>query len=206
VEDTGALPKGGVFLFERFRWDRQARTLFRRNEAGDLVPIAIGSRALDVLDVLVGRAGKLVSRDELMAVVWRATAVEDSNLNMQIAALRRILGEGRAAGGFIQTHPGRGYRFVCKVAREDGDARRPLSIVVLPFTNLSGDREQQYFADGITDDVTTDLSRLADMFVISRNRRPPIGTARSIQNRSGASLGCAMCLKAAFSDPAIGFG
>jgi adenylate cyclase len=68
-----------------------------------------------------------------------------------------------------------------QVAREDGDARRPLSIVVLPFTNLSGDREQQYFADGITDDVTTDLSRLADMFVISRNtastyRNSPIDT------------------------------
>ena len=56
-----------------------------------------------------------------------------------------------------------------KVVQEGGARRRRLSIVVLPFANLSGDREQQYFADGITDDVTTDLSRLADMFVISRN-------------------------------------
>jgi TolB-like protein len=70
---------------------------------------------------------------------------------------------------------------VGKVAREGGDARRRFSIVVLPFANLSDDREQQYFADGITDDVTTDLSRLADMFVISRNtaftyRSKPVDT------------------------------
>src|SRR5262249_33813573 len=71
--------------------------------------------------------------------------------------------------------------FVSRVTREDGNARRRLSIVVLPFANLSDDREQQYFADGITDDVTTDLSRIADMFVISRNtaftyRNKPIDT------------------------------
>ena len=91
-----ALAKGGVFLFEGFRLDRQARVLFRRDAAGAFAPIAVGSRALEVLGVLVGRAGDLVSRDELMAAGWPATAVEDTNLNMQIAALRRILDEGRA--------------------------------------------------------------------------------------------------------------
>jgi TolB-like protein/Flp pilus assembly protein TadD len=155
--------------------------LFRRDEAGAFVPVATGLRALEVLDVLVGRAGDLVSRDEFMAAVWPATAVEDTNLNMQIAALRRVLDDGRADGSCIQTVPGRGYRFASRVTREDGDARRRLSIVVLPFANLSDDREHQYFADGITDDVTTDLSRLADMFVISRNtafsyRNKPVDT------------------------------
>ena len=72
--------------------------------------MAMGSRALDVLDVLVGQAGDLVSRDEFMAAVWPATVVEDSNLNMQVAALRRVLDEGRANGSCIQTIPGRGYR------------------------------------------------------------------------------------------------
>jgi DNA-binding winged helix-turn-helix (wHTH) protein len=62
-----ALAKGGVFLFEAFRLDRQARALFRRDEVGALVPMAIGSRALDVLGLLVGRAPDLVSRDELIA-------------------------------------------------------------------------------------------------------------------------------------------
>ena len=83
-----ALSQGGVFQFEGFRLDRQSRVLFRRDEAGALVPMAVGSRALDVLDVLLERAGNLVSRDEFMAAVWPATAVEDTNLNMQIAAFR----------------------------------------------------------------------------------------------------------------------
>src|SRR5215472_77979 len=114
-----ALAKGGIFLFGGFRLDRQARALFRRDEGGGFVPVAVGSRALDVLGVLVGRAGDLVSRDEFMAAVWPVTAVEDTNLNMQIAALRRLLDEGRAGGSCIQTIPGRGYRFVVPVARVD---------------------------------------------------------------------------------------
>src|SRR6516165_5997334 len=107
--------RGGIFLFEAFRLDQQARALFRRDEAGAFVPMAVGSRALDVLGVLVERAGDLVSRDEFMTAVWPATAVEDTNLNMQIAALRRILDEGRADGSCIQTIPGRGYRFAVPV-------------------------------------------------------------------------------------------
>ncbi len=172
-----------VFLFEGFRLDRRGGGLFRRDEAGGFVPMPIGSRALDVLRVLVERPGDLVSRDEIMNAVWPGTVVENSNLPVQIAALRRLLDNGRADGSCIQTVPGRGYRFVVPVARFDADAHsaiqtispgnersRPrLSIVVLPFTNLSDDREQQYFADGITEDLTTNLSRLENMFVISRN-------------------------------------
>ena len=174
-----ALAKIRTFVFEGFRLDQHG--LFRRDQNGVFIPIPIGSRALDVLVVLVGRAGDIVSRDEMIAAAWPATVVGDNNLNMQIAALRRVLDERRAGGSCIQTVPGRGYRFVSRVTREDGDARRRFSIVVLPFTNLSEDREQQYFADGITDDVTTDLSRLADMFVISRNtaftyRNKPVDT------------------------------
>jgi TolB-like protein/DNA-binding winged helix-turn-helix (wHTH) protein len=111
----GALIGGDLFVFEGFRLDRQARALCRRDETGDFVPIGVGSRALEVLDVLVGRAGDLVSRDEFMAAVWPATAVEDGNLNTQIAALRRVLDEGRADGSCIQTIPGRGYRFAVRV-------------------------------------------------------------------------------------------
>ena len=199
-----ALGRGWTFQFEGFRLDRNAGALFRRDDAGSFVPVAVGSRALDVLGVLVGRAGDLVSRDEFMAAVWPATAVEDINLTMQIAALRRVLDAGRVNGSCIQTVSGRGYRFAVPVARvyamrPEGSARLStasvssttsstlptvaprLSIVVLPFANLSADREQQYFADGITDDLTTDLSRLAGLLVISRNtaftyRNKPIDT------------------------------
>jgi adenylate cyclase len=168
-----------VFLFEGFRLARCG--LSRQDQSGAFVPITMGSRALEVLHTLVERSGDLVARDEILEAVWPGTVVEGSNLPVQIAALRRALDEGRADGSCIQSVPGRGYRFTAGVTREDGDARRRLSIVVLPFANLSEDREQQYFADGITDDVTTDLSRIAGMFVISRNtaftyRNKPIDT------------------------------
>ena len=117
-----ALGRGGIFQFEGFRLDRNAGALFRRRDDATFVPIVLGLRAFDVLDVLVGRAGELVSRDEFMAAVWPATVVEDSNLNMQIAALRRVLDEGRADGSCIQTIPGRGYRFTAPVMRVAADA------------------------------------------------------------------------------------
>jgi TolB-like protein len=169
-----------ILLFEGFRLDR--RGLFRRDECGALIPVVIGSRALDVLGVLVERPGDLVSRDEIIAVVWPGMVVEDSNLPVQISALRRTLDAGRAEGSCIQTVAGRGYRFVATVTRREtdahsgssgvsgGGARSPrLSIVVVPFINLSSDPEQEYFADGITDDLTTDLSRIVGSFVIARS-------------------------------------
>src|SRR5215472_6638457 len=175
-----ALTAGGTFLFEGFRLDRHG--LFRRDERGVFAPVSIGSRALDVLHVLVEADGDLVSKDEIMAAVWQGTVVEEKNLTVQIAALRRILDRGRAEASCIQTVAGRGYRFVATVTRHaaGADSRTaavfdrslpppPLSIVVLPFTNLSSDPDQEYFADGITDDLTTDLSRISGSFVIARN-------------------------------------
>jgi TolB-like protein len=175
-----ALGQGGVFQFEGFRLDRQSRVLFRRDEAGAFVPMAVGSRTLEVLDVLLVRAGNLVSRDEFMAAVWRATAVEDTNLNMQIAALRRILDEGRAEGSCIQTIPGHGYRFTEPVTRiaADVSVQPPIgplplpekpSLAVMPFENMSGDPEQEYFADGVVEEIITALSRITWLFVIARN-------------------------------------
>ena len=167
-----ALSSHEVFLFEGFRLDR--RGLFRRDKDVAQAPVEIGSRALDVLSVLLQRPGDLVSRDEIMATAWAGTVVEDNNLTIQIASLRRVLDRDDAQSSCIQTVPGRGYRFVPPVTRAERSDRllRPtprLSIVVLPFTNISDDPEQQYFADGITEDLTTDLSRLPHLSVISRN-------------------------------------
>ena len=114
-----ALSSTDIFLFGGFRLDR--RGLFRRGEGGVFVPVAIGSRALDVLGVLVERPGDLVSRDEIMAAVWPETVVEDSNLPVQIRALRRVLDQGRADGSRIQTAAGRGYRLVATVTRHAAD-------------------------------------------------------------------------------------
>jgi TolB-like protein len=170
-----ALTATDISLFEGFRLDRRGGVLFRRDQQGVFAPIAIGRRALDILGVLVERPGDLVSRDKIIEAVWPGTTVEDSNLNVQIAALRRLLDDGRAEGSCIQTVSGRGYRFVGPVTRMEPTAPAHiasaprLSIVVLPFANLSNDPDQQYFADGITEDLTTDLSRIAHSFVISRN-------------------------------------
>src|SRR5271169_1980052 len=117
-----ALAAADVFLFEGFRLDRRGGGLFRRDERGVFVPMAMGSRALDILGVLVEQPGKLISRDEIIAAVWPATVVEDNNLSTQIAALRRVLDQGRGEGSCIQTVSGRGYRFVAPVTRSDADA------------------------------------------------------------------------------------
>src|SRR5262245_25547813 len=102
------LAQGDSFLFEDCRLDR--RGLCRRDERGVFVPVAIGSRALDVLRVLIAGRGDLVTKDEIMVAVWPGTVVEDKNLTVQISALRRILDCGRAEGNCIQTVSGRGYR------------------------------------------------------------------------------------------------
>ncbi len=167
-----ALTTADMFLFEDFRLDRGG--LSRRDQSGTFVPVMIGSRALEVLAVLVARPGELMTRDEIIKKVWPGTIVEYSNLPVQIAALRRLLDAGRPGQSCIQTLPGRGYRFVGLVTRSATtnfrDGPRPrLSIVVLPFSNVGNDPQQQYLADAITEDVTTDLSRIPDMIVISRN-------------------------------------
>ena len=123
--DTLASPD--ISLFEGFRLDRRGGVLFRRNAHGVFTPIAIGRRALDILGVLVERPGDLVSRDEIIDAVWPGTTVEDSNLNVQIAAVRRILDDGRAEGSCIQTVSGRGYRFVAPVTRGEPTAPRAVS-------------------------------------------------------------------------------
>ena len=272
-----------------FRLDPQNELLFCGTE-----PAALGRRSVALLRELVRQPGQLVSKDALIEAAWPGQAVEESNLTVQIAALRRALGEAPGGAGWIETMPRRGYRFVGPVVTEkensvaaalaqvdaprnvapirDDEAERRqitalscervgvgagaggadledlreaagafqqssrpswrgrvivgmaaaatlvivclawwlwpvatlfpgaekpvdqatasampmktappgnpisqpliaprLSIVVLPFTNLSNDPDQQYFADGITENLTTDLSRIADTFVISSN-------------------------------------
>ena len=167
------------FLFGEFRLDRQGDGLSRRNERGVFVPVPIGLRALDVLSVLVERSGNLVTKEEIISAVWGRTVVESANLTVQISVLRRIIDDGRTEDSCIQTAAARGYRFVAPVTRVERDSPSPtasaasdslrLALVVLPFTNLSDDPERGYFADGITDDLTTDLSWTPEFFVISRS-------------------------------------
>jgi DNA-binding winged helix-turn-helix (wHTH) protein len=149
-----AIARSKIFLFEGFRLDRQCGGLFRADERGGFTQVAIGSRALDVLCVLVERHGDLVSKDEIMTAVWPGIVVADSNLPIQILALRRILDHQRAPGSCIQTVAGRGYRFVASVTQasehklaEAGEGIEAPTISVSraspaerrPITVLSGD-------------------------------------------------------------------
>jgi adenylate cyclase len=181
-----------TFLFEGFRFHSCDRELVRLDEAGNGSPVSIGSRALDLLGLLVERQGKLVSKSEIIDVVWRGAAVEEANLTVQISVLRRILDQNRELGSCIQTVPGRGYRFVVPVKRAKpadpliftappGNGNRaPVqsstpalpdkpSIAVMPFANMSGDPAQEYFADGMVEEIITALSRIKWLFVIARN-------------------------------------
>jgi len=148
----------------------------RRELRADGVMVELGSRAFDILLILTQARGELVTKDELLSRVWPDTVVEENNLVVQISALRKALGEGR---DFIRTVSGRGYRFVAEIHSSEAEspvdrgaiseATRPvLSIAVLPLENLSDDPSQDYFADGMTDELITTLAQIRSLRVISR--------------------------------------
>jgi TolB-like protein len=163
-----------AYEFGRFRLDADAEILFR-----DAEPIVLGQRAVALLRLLLERAGAPVSKEALFEAAWPGLAVEDSNLTVQIAALRRAFGEAGGAD-WIETLPRRGYRYVGPAPAIAGapgaspsTSPPPMpdkpSVAVLPFTNLSGDPEQEYFADGMVEDIIAGLSRIKWLFVIARH-------------------------------------
>src|SRR5215831_19094914 len=92
--------------FGPFCLDFERRTLLRDGTA-----VALGGRAIDVLCALVAAKGELVTKDELMSQVWPGLTVEENNLQVQISALRKVLGTGKGGQGYVVNVPGRGYRF-----------------------------------------------------------------------------------------------
>jgi adenylate cyclase len=144
------------------------------SRTGSVVPL--GHRAIELLCALVAAKGALVTKDELLRLVWPGLTVEENNLQVQISAVRKALQSGDDAQSYVVTVPGRGYRFIGLPGSADAGyaeagqvAPDKPSIIVLPFDNLSGDPEQQYFSDGIADDIAADLSKLSGLVVIARN-------------------------------------
>jgi len=142
--------------------------------------VQLGSRARDILWVLASANGEVVSKDELMTRVWPGLAVEENNIQVHISALRKVLDDGKDGQPYVVTVPGRGYRLVRTLAAPSSSVReietRPgpvipdkPSIAVLPFQSMSDDPEQQYFADGVVEEIITALSRFSGLFVIARN-------------------------------------
>jgi len=129
---------------------------------------------LALLRALVEARVHVVTKSALMDAAWPNVSVEESNLTVQIAELRRRLRGSPDRKDWIATFPRVGYRFVGPLSIEGPAALAPRAgeepaIAVLPFQNLSGDPEQVYFSDGITDDVITELSRFRQLIVIARN-------------------------------------
>ena len=162
------------FSFGLFNLDPSQHQLTREG-----VPVSVGNRALDILCVLAAAKGEIVSKDELMTKVWPGLVVEENNIEVHVSALRKVLLEGKGGQTNLVTVPGRGYRLAGvrsfsaseaapESASTPGLSEKP-SIAVLPFQNMSGDPEQEYFADGMVEEIITGLSRIKWLSVISRN-------------------------------------
>jgi TolB-like protein len=181
VSETELNPAVATFYkFGPFRLDAKAGILFRGSE-----PTALGQRAVSLLQTLVSQPGMPVSKDVLIEAAWPNLTIEESNLTVQIGTLRRELEKDATGQHWIETLSRRGYRYVGPDVTIEGErgphnnaavtANQTLelpdkpSIAVLPFDNLGADHEQEYFADGIVEDIVTGLSRIKWLFVIASN-------------------------------------
>jgi TolB-like protein len=150
--------------FDAFRFLPPTGELWRGEQALKLTP-----RAAAVLTLLVERAQHIVTKQELLDRVWAGNAVGDEALTSCIQELRRTLDDDARKPRYIETRHRRGYRLIVPVMPAALMLPDKPSIAVLPFINRSGDPEQEYFADGITEDIITELSRFHSIFVIARN-------------------------------------
>lgn len=167
---------GQSFVFGPFVLNPEAGTLLRQG-----IPVPVGYRALRLLTAFLESPGQVLTKSDLIDGAWEGAAVEEGNLSVQIASLRKLLGQSPEGGDWIATVPRVGYRFAGHVDRRaTGSGRDTIpspvmergggpSIAVLPFINLSNDPTQDYFADGMVEDIITGLSRLRWLFVIARN-------------------------------------
>src|SRR5262249_38946097 len=143
----------------------------------DMRLVAVEPQVFDLLVHLIRHRDRVVGKDDLIAAIWGGRVISESALFNRINAARNAIGDSGDRQRLIKTLPRRGLRFVGVVREEaEPEADRPAlavsekpSIAVLPFANLSGDPEQDYFADGIVEDIITALSRNRAFFVIARN-------------------------------------
>ena len=148
-----------------FHLDLARGALLRDGQA-----LPVGQRGVALFAALAAARGKAVEKAVLMEAAWPGLAVEEGNLTVQIAGLRKALGVAANGQDWIVTVPRVGYRLVLPVAApaEFDPASRP-TLAVQPFENLSGDADSDYFADGVVADIITALSRFHRLAVVSRN-------------------------------------
>ncbi|MDH6257055.1 winged helix-turn-helix domain-containing protein [Bradyrhizobium sp. BR13661] len=169
------------FLFRDHLLDTDLRELSREQ-----VPVAVEPQVFDLVVHLMENRDRVVSKHELIDKIWHGRSVSESTLASRINAARKAIGDSGANQSLIRTISRKGFRFVGNVETKSGGATveargsvrashatpalpdRP-AIAVLPFTNMSGDRDQDYFSDGISEDIITALSKLRWFFVVARN-------------------------------------
>jgi DNA-binding winged helix-turn-helix (wHTH) protein/tetratricopeptide (TPR) repeat protein len=185
-------PQPGVYKFGEFRVEVGKRLLLRGG-----APVALTPKAFDTLLHLIQNRQRVVEKDELMQAIWPDTSVEENNLNQNISTLRRVLGESRGENRYIATIPGKGYRFIADV--EGGGAPsgpvqaapERVTLAVLPFENLSSDREREYLADGLTEETIAALGQIdpEHLGVIGRTSVMTYKKATKTLGEIGSELG-----------------
>ncbi|MGR4931689.1 winged helix-turn-helix domain-containing tetratricopeptide repeat protein [Bradyrhizobium sp. CAR08] len=170
------------YLFEEYVFHTDRRELHRE---GELVPVA--PQVFDLLNYLIRNRERVVSKDDIIKVIWNGRSISDAALATRLNAARTAIGDSGEEQRFIKTLPRKGFRFVGAVREVQEPAGAAVadnqlelqkadlalpdkpSIAVLPFENLSGDPEQEYFADGMVEEIITALSRFKSLFVIARH-------------------------------------
>jgi TolB-like protein len=170
------------YLFEEYAFDTDLRELHR---GANVVPVA--PQVFDLLDYLIRNRDRVVSKDDLINAIWNGRIVSDAALTTRLNVARSAIGDSGEQQRLIKTLPRKGFRFVGQVREAQGataaevayhsvEPPKPAlalpnkpSVAVLPFANLSSDPEQEYFADGVVEDITMALSRFRWLFVIARN-------------------------------------
>jgi TolB-like protein/Flp pilus assembly protein TadD len=167
------------YFFDDFSFDTARRELRRGTDV-----IAVAPRVFDLLNYLIGNRERVVSKDELIRAIWEGRIVSDAALDTRLNAARNAIGDSGDEQRLIKTFRRKGVRFIGAVHETPASTGATVttnsptpafaapgkpSLVVLPFANLSPDPEQEYFVDGVTESLTTDLSRMVGIFVIGRN-------------------------------------
>jgi adenylate cyclase len=169
-----------IFSFGDCELDTSLYGLRRQGKACKIEP-----KAFDLLLYLVKNRGRVVTKDEIYERIWKGRIVSEATLSSCINAARQAIGDSGKSQMYIRTYSRRGFRFIADVdvllLQDERASHTPAprskeaprfperpSIAVLPFTNMSGDPEQEYFSDGITEDIITSLSKFKDLFVIAR--------------------------------------
>jgi TolB-like protein/Tfp pilus assembly protein PilF len=171
-----------IYVFDDCSLDTERRELRLRTKLVPLEP-----QVFDLLVYLISNRERVASKDNLIAAVWGGRIVSESAISSKITAVRQAIGDSGEEQRMIKTLPRKGFRFVGTVQEVPGPDHSPdgqastvtpratpthpdrPSIAALPFINLSGDPEQDYFADGMVEDIITALSRFRWLFVIARN-------------------------------------